>query len=156
MAKKITDFSHCIISALPPCYNHIDCKSWHLPLSTWCINLATKSLHPSLSGYLHCSYPNNMAKSMTKGLQNSTHVSKQKWADPKLSAIMETKDKTLFVPAPSICYHHTSLAFKCSCIWKFFGVKFFCAYITTRSCKWRFNWFHNLLFKNDTELKYLS
>jgi protein associated with RNAse G/E len=48
---------------------------------------------------------------------------------------METKDKTLFVPAPSICYHHTSLAFKCSCIWKFFGVKFFCAYITTRSCK---------------------
>jgi hypothetical protein len=118
--KKNTGFSHCIMSALPRCYNHIDCKSWHLPLSTWCIDLATKSLHPSLSGYLHYSYPNNMAKSMTKVLQNSTHVSKQKWANPKLSAIMETKDKTLFVPALSICYHHINLAFKCSCIWKFF------------------------------------
>jgi hypothetical protein len=46
-----------------------------------------------------------MAKSMTKGLQNSTHVSKQKWADPKLAAVMETKGKTLFVLAPSICCH---------------------------------------------------
>jgi hypothetical protein len=33
---------------------------------------------------------------------------------------METKDKTLFVPALSICYHHINLAFKCSCIWKIF------------------------------------
>jgi len=40
-----------------------------------------------------------MAKSMPKVLQNSTHVSKQKWANPKLSTIMETKDKTLFVSA---------------------------------------------------------
>jgi hypothetical protein len=64
--------------------------------------MALVSLHPSLSGYLHYSYPSNMAKSMTKGLQNSTHVSKQNWADPKLAEVMETKDKTLFVLAPSI------------------------------------------------------
>jgi hypothetical protein len=57
---------------------------------------------------------------MTKGLQNSIHVSKQKWADPKLVAIMETKDKTLFILAPSICYHHISLALKCNHIWKNF------------------------------------
>jgi len=46
-----------------------------------------------------------MAKSMTKGLQNSSHVSKQKWADPKLAAVVETKGKTLFELAPSICCH---------------------------------------------------
>ncbi len=66
------------------------------------INLATKSLYPSLSNSVHYSYPNNMAKSMTKGLQNSTHVSKPKWADPKLGVVMKTKDKTLFLLAPSI------------------------------------------------------
>jgi hypothetical protein len=82
------------------------------------INLATKSLHPSLSNYLHYSYPNNMAKSMTKGLQNSTHVSKLKWADPKLAIVMNTKDKTLFVLALSICCHHISPTVKCSYIWK--------------------------------------
>jgi hypothetical protein len=36
-----------------------------------------------------------MAKSMTKGLQNNTHVSNPKWADPKLSAIVETKDNII-------------------------------------------------------------
>jgi hypothetical protein len=82
------------------------------------INLATKSLHLSLSNYLHYSYPNNMAKRMTKGLQNSTHVSKPKWADPKLVVVMKTKDKTLFVLAPSICCHHISPTLKCSYIWK--------------------------------------
>jgi hypothetical protein len=107
-------FNHYIISALGRCYNHINCKT--LPFSTWCIHLVTKSLHPSLSGYIHYSYPNNMVKNMTKGLQNSTHLSKQKWANPKLVAIMETKDKTLFILAPSICCHHISLVLKCNYI----------------------------------------
>jgi hypothetical protein len=68
-----------------------------------------------------------MAKNMTMGLQNSTHVSKQKWANQKLAAIMEIKDKTLFVPTSSIRYHHISLALKCNCIWKIFqSEKQFC------------------------------
>jgi len=59
-----------------------------------------------------------MVKNMTKGLQNNTHVSKQKWADPKLVAIMEAKDKTLFILAPSICCHQISPTLKCNYIWK--------------------------------------
>jgi hypothetical protein len=31
---------------------------------------------------------------------------------------METRDKTLFVLALPICFHHISPTFKCSCIWK--------------------------------------
>jgi hypothetical protein len=78
--------------------------------------MATKSLHPSLFGYPHYSYFNNMGKNMIKGLQNSTHVSKQKWANPKLVIVMEIKDKTFIMPALSICCHHITLAFKCNCI----------------------------------------
>jgi hypothetical protein len=66
-----------------------------------------------------------MAKNMIKGLQNNTHVSKQKWANPKLVTVMEIKNKTLFVPALSICCHHINLTLKCSYIWKIFQKEFF-------------------------------
>ncbi len=62
---------------------------------------------------------------MTKGLQNSTHVSKLKWAEPKLAVVMKTKDKTLFILAPCICCHHISPTVKCSYIWKIFQNEFF-------------------------------
>jgi len=92
VAKKI-GFNHCIISVLGRCYNYIYCKSWHLPISTYCINLVTKSLHPSLSSYPHYSYPNNMAKNMTMGLQNSTHVSKKKGLTQNLLQSLKLKTK---------------------------------------------------------------
>jgi hypothetical protein len=42
-----------------------------------------------------------MAKSMIKGLQNDTHLSKQKWADPKFLQSWKLKTKHyLYWPHP--------------------------------------------------------
>jgi hypothetical protein len=75
-----------------------------------------------------------MAKSMTNGLQNSTHVSKLKWADPKLVVVMKTKDKTLFILACPFAVITLAQLSNVATYGKISRMKFFCAYIAI-SCK---------------------